>query len=150
MLSAVSTSINFLKDFDPLTRPTQAVKDWLSDHPTVFKIALIANHLFRAAMMTGFMMALPYSAPVNGLICAAGTLFYRLTVQGYCPYKLDVTSLFGATSIMVAKMRLPSIINGIASKSLVGLAGAFVSVVPLTLYAIYVVVTSEKKCCCAK
>lgn len=102
---------------DYLEKATETVKEYLNDHPTLYKIALIVNHIFRAVSMGFFMMALPFSAPVSLAICAAASLFYRLTVEGNCTYKFALPAFAGALALQ------------------------FASIIPLTCYVAYIVLT---------
>lgn len=149
MYSQLLNTIDSIKTLDPLRDVTETVKNWLNEHPTAFKVVLIANQLMRAGMYAEVMRSLPYSTAVNGLICLGGTLFYRITIQGHCPYKLELTGLFGGASFWLANDRVSKTMRGVLQASVASNAITIAACVPLALYAIYVIITSEKKCCCS-
>lgn len=124
-----------------LTKPTEKIAEYFAYHPHVFKVALVINHLFRAAAMAGFMMILPFSMPASAAICGAGSLFYRLTVESNCAYKFALPALGGATAFMIGKGALISLISGVAFTSLAAFGAACVALIPLGVYIAYVILT---------
>lgn len=127
--------------YNILKKPTDRIAEYFAEHPKVFKVALIVNHIFRAAAMVALMMILPFSLPVNILVCAAGSLFYRLTVESNCAFKFALPALAGAAAFMIAKTALASIISGVAFATLGAFAIAFVALIPLAVYVAYVILT---------
>lgn len=131
----------FINDNNILTKPTQQINQYFANHPEAQKAALIFNHIFRAAAMAGFMMVLPFSFPVSAGLCAAGSLFYRLTVENNCAYKFALPAFAGASSALLGKTALLKLIHGVAFFSLEALSKTFVALIPLSLYAAYVALT---------
>ncbi len=116
---------------EPLIKARQSTKEWLSLHPTALKATLIVNHLLRTIPIYCMMALLPFSLPINFALCAAGSLFYTLTIEGNCIYKFTLPSLFGAAAWRLAP----------------------ISLIPLTLWTAYIIHTSiqdvqNTSCCC--
>lgn len=127
--------------FNFLQRPTECIAEYFDTHPTAYKIALIFNHLFRAAMIVGIMFIphVPLAASMS--ICFVGSLIYRLTVERNCAYKFALPAFFGAMAFMFALPAFISMINGAAFLTAAAGIKAFVSFVPLVLYGGYVLLT---------
>lgn len=119
-----------ITDYNVLTKPTDQLVEYFAYHPTAFKIALLVNHIFRAAAMVGFMIALPVSTPVSIGICLAGSLFYRLTVESNCAYKFALPAVGGSIAFLIGKSALENLANS-----------TFATCIPLALYGAYVVLT---------
>ncbi len=128
-----------IEKYNVLKSPTERINEFFAYHPKLFKVALIVNHLFRAAAMVAFMMIFPL--PISFGICAAGSVFYRLTVESNCAYKFALPALVGAIAFMVGKTALVSIISGVAFASIAAFATALVALIPLAIYAAYVILT---------
>lgn len=134
-MASVINQITFLE------RATETVKDYLNDHPVLYKIALLVNHIFRAAAMGFFMLALPFSAPANVTLCFAASLFYRLTVEGNCTYKFALPAFAGALAFPIAQPAFAAIISKAAFSSLNAFAATFGTLLPFTCYVAYIVLT---------
>ncbi len=135
MLSNVCERFNFLQ------KPTQQIKEYLTEHPNLYKAALLANHLFRALAMTAFAACLPFSIPINLAICFAGSLFYRLTVETNCAFKFALPAFAGSIAIPIALGAITSLVSGIAFASIGAFALACLSLIPLTAYLTYIAIT---------
>jgi len=122
----------------PLNRLTDRATQYLRSHPTVYKLALLVNHLFRAVAMMGLMMMLPFCWPVNMAICFLGSLFYRLTVENNCAYKFALPAFAGGVAFPMAQPALVACVSGRAFESL-----AMLSAVPLAAYLAYVILTVD-------
>ena len=130
-----------LDSFNILKEPTSKLSDYFDSHPTAYKIALIVNHLFRAAMMVGLMF-IPYvPLPVSMAVCFVGSVFYRLTVEKNCAYKFALPAFAGAAAFMLALPGLISMINGIAFTSFATGLLACATFVPFILYGAYIILT---------
>ncbi|HEY5235687.1 MAG TPA: hypothetical protein VIJ14_05880 [Rhabdochlamydiaceae bacterium] len=129
--------------YNILENPTNNIYAYLSEHKTLYKVALIVNHLFRAASMTAFMMFLSTPPLVSAGICFAGSLFYRLTVETRCAYKFALPAFAGAAAFLIGKTALIQIIRGVAFASLGAFATAFVPLIPLASYTIYILLTVD-------
>jgi hypothetical protein len=104
-----------------LQEPTRRIEEFLIAHPNLYKVVLLVNHVFRAVSMAAFRLALPCSGPLGLAVCFAGSLFYRLTVETHCAYKFALPAFAGSIAITMAT--------------------SCVSVVPLTAYVVYIVLT---------
>lgn len=109
-----------IEKWNILEGPTEKIDEFFREHPNVFKVALIVNHIFRAAAMSFMMLA-----PIGWPICVLGSIFYRLTVEKNCAFKFALPSLAGGFSFLMAR------------------AGELVSMIPAALYLSYVVLTVD-------
>lgn len=142
----MSLAANFhdlIVKYNILTRPTDELNEYFAYHPNVFKVALLVNHLFRAAAMAGLLMNLPLSFPASLAICAASSLFYRLTVEPNCAYKFALPALGGAIALHIGETALDDLISGAALTSLEVFTNAFIPLIPLGMYAAYVILTVD-------
>jgi hypothetical protein len=114
---------------------------YFATHPTLFKIVLLVNHLFRSAAMVGLLACMPFSIPVNAAICAGGSIFYRVSVEGNCAYKFALPSLAGAISFFIAAPAVASLVSGVALATIGAFAVACVRLLPAALYAAYILLT---------
>lgn len=138
------TAVAFQKviaKYNVLQKPTEKISEYLKSHPQLHKMVLLANHIFRAAAMTAFCTALPFSLPVNGAICFAGSLFYRLTVETRCAYKFALPAFAGSLAFPFAYTALNGVISGVAFASLSAFGVTLLSLVPITAYITYIVLT---------
>jgi hypothetical protein len=124
---------------DILQKPTEEVSSYLREHPAVYKTALLVNHVFRAVSMTAFNLLLPFSIPANMMICFAGSLFYRLTVETHCAYKFAMPAFAGSIAFSLAQTTVAALVSGVAFASLGGLAMALATALPMIGYFVYVI-----------
>ena len=129
--------------YNVLTEPTKKISTYLNSHRTLYKIALVVNHLFRAVAMAAFLTVMPFSMPINALICFAGSLFYRLTVETNCAYKFALPAYAGSLAFISGKHTLPSLISGAAFSSLKSLMIGLGSLRLIGFYITYVVLTVD-------
>lgn len=155
-MSAPTKIENCVNKCNFLDKPAKACEDFFKNHPTLLKIALFVNHLFRAGAMVGFMLLLPVPMPACLAICFAGSLFYRLTVEPNCSYKFALPAFAGAVAFLLACPEILNMIHGTAFNTAKAGVIAFASIVPLLGYAGYVALNvnyevnkklSEQKCC---
>ncbi len=127
--------------YNILKTPTIQIANFFDKYPTVYKITLIINHLFRAAAMVGLMF-IPGIPKLPGMaICFVGYLFYRLTVEKNCAYKFALPAFAGAAAFMLALPAIINIINGLAFTTASSGFLACASLIPLPLYAAYILLT---------
>ncbi len=132
---------NFIQDYNILTTPTTHVREYFDSNPHMEKVALIANHVFRAIAMTAFCLAMPFSMPANITICFVASLLYRLTVETNCAYKFALPAFVGGAALPYAISGAAELVSYAAFSSLSSFALAIGSFVPLAGYAAYVVLT---------
>jgi hypothetical protein len=130
-----------IEKYNILEGPTAHIGAYFQKHPSLYKTALLVNHVFRAASMAAFNHILPFSLPVNIAICFAGSLFYRLSVETHCAYKFALPAFAGSLAVPMALSALANVVNGVAFTSLGVAAASCVSLLPLTAYLIYVIAT---------
>ena len=93
---------NAIDAHNVLQTPTEQIGEYLSAHSEIYKIVLLANHLFRAAAMTALTLCIPWPSLVAHGICFLGSLFYRLTVETHCAYRLPVPAFGGSAAFIFA------------------------------------------------
>lgn len=133
----------FIAKNNPLTELTQNTTHFLHAYPTIYKIALLVNHLFRALTMAFFLYALPCSFPVSLALCFGASLFYRLTVENNCAYKFALPAFGGGVALLIGHTALVQIASGNAFKSLTFFSQSLVSLIPLTAYITYILLTVD-------
>ena len=94
---------DFIENHNFLKGPTDRVDAYLRSHRTLYKVALVINHLFRSVAMAAFLSVMPFSMPINLAICFAGSLFYRLTVETNCAYKFALPAFGGSVALLGVK-----------------------------------------------
>ncbi len=92
-------------------------------------------------MMTALMLALPYSIPVKAAFSFSASLLYRLTVENNCAYKFALPAFAGSLALPIAKTALPKVINSVAFTSMKMFARTLGSLLPLTAYVAYIILT---------
>lgn len=132
---------NFIEKYNVLQKPTEQINEYLRERPTLYKVALLVNHVFRALAMTAFCYMLPFSIPINVAICFGCSLFYRLTVETNCAYKFALPAFAGSIAIPLAVIALSNIVTGVAFVSLSAIGLTFISLIPLTAYVTYIILT---------
>lgn len=132
---------DFVDSINILKKPTEKLASFFEDHPTAYKVALVFNHLFRAAVMVGCMF-IPGLPPLAGLgICFVASVFYRLTVEKNCTYKFALPAFFGSVAFMLALPALIGMINGTAFTTVASAISATSAFIPLALYGTYILLT---------
>jgi hypothetical protein len=129
---------NLIQRHNILTTPTNRINVYFSTYRGAYKIALLANHIFRAAAMAALM-----SAGAGVFLCFAGSLFYRLTVENHCAYKFALPAFAGACAFLIGKAGLASLASGSAFASLGAFSVAVVPLLPLAAYAAYIGLTVD-------
>lgn len=132
-----------IERYNILASPTDRIHEYMREHKGLYKVALVVNHLFRALSMSAFMMCTPAPTLVSAGVCLLGSLFYRLTVETNCAYKFALPAFAGAVALMIGKTALTQIINGVALASIGTFATALVTLLPLTSYVMYIVLTVD-------
>jgi hypothetical protein len=131
---------NLIDKVNFLPKVRDEINNFLRDHPNLYKVVLIANHFFRAIAITALTAWLPFSLPVNIAICAAGSLFYSLTMERG-GHKLALPALAGSLTFKAGVAAFQQIVNGVAFASFETFATTFGTFVPLAAYAVYVILT---------
>jgi len=130
-----------IERYNILQKPTEKIAEYFREHPNVYKVALLVNHIFRALAMAAFCSALPFSVPINIATCFVGSLFYRLTVETNCAYKFALPAFAGSIAIPMAASALTNIITGVALISITAFGLTLISLLPLATYVTYIVLT---------
>ncbi len=126
--------------FDKAKRSTEV---WLDKHPTVNKIIVLANHIFRIAGMVSMLSSMPYSPVANFLLGLGASAFYWITIERHCQYKFAISSCLGAAAYQVAKPSFGTLISRAAFQSLSTLAKAIGRIAPLSLCALTIVALTQ-------
>ncbi len=140
-MSAALRFHTYIDKYNILHKPTEIIRDFLNNHRTFYKLVLVVNHIFRAAMMTALMLGLPYAIPVKAAVSFTFSLLYRLTVENNCAYKFALPAFAGSMAIPIAKTGLAKLINGLAFASINMFASNLGLLLPLTAYITYIVLT---------
>lgn len=108
-----------------LAQPTRSLQEYFRSHKTVYKVVLVANHLFRAASMAALMMFVPH---YSNAACFGGSLFYRLTVETNCAYKFALPAWVGSMAFLIGKNALTNLasLSSLLSLALLPAWGAYV------------------------
>lgn len=120
-----------------------AVGESLDQHPTLYKVVLVAAHFFRAAAMFSFMMWMPTPLPVTIGIMVAGSLLYRAAVERFCCFRFTLPSLTGAGAAWLTQLAHMSIASKAALTAL-GMALHALTFLPLLGYAIGVIYLAHR------
>jgi|GEM_PF-1893818 len=140
-MGCVENFNNCIDRWNVLTKPTDCLAKFFGKHPALYKVALIVNHLFRVAMMVGFMF-IPRIPKVPGMVvCFTASLFYRLTVEKNCAYKFALPAFAGALAVMLAIPAITNMINKVAFTSAGRGVLSCVSLIPIPLYVAYLLLT---------
>ncbi len=131
----------FIERYNVLQNPENILKRFFASHRNLYKVVLVANHIFRALAMTGLCLFLPFSPLVNAGICLLGSLFYRLTVENNCSYKFALPAFAGGIAFPVGLYGIIQLVTGAAFASFATLGLSFLSILPLAAYLTYVVLT---------
>lgn len=147
-----TTFHEFITKHNVLQNATKNIGDFFKKHPTVHKVVLIANHIFRALLMTAFCYTLPYSLPANLAICFTVSVFYRLTVEGNCPFKYALPSFAGSIAFPLGLKGLVELTSHAAFSSLKSFSLAGLGVGSLLAYFVYIILTVDydvdnRSCC---
>jgi len=129
--------------YNPLEAPTKQLEQYFKNHPEQYKGVMIANHLFRAVSMWAFLKYNRNPMQTKLLACFAGSLMYRMTVEVNCAHKFALPAFGGAVAFMMGSRSLTKVINGSAFYSLKALSKAFVSLIPMEGYFVYITLTTS-------
>lgn len=139
MIANTSRIERLLQGPPSLERASKASIDWLSQHPETYKVVIVVGQLIRMGIMAGFISSLPYSYGVNCAIAFAGSFFYRIPIEGICPFKFAIPSCFGAISFHLAQNGVELITKQVAFNSLESFVLTTASIAPLFLYGAYII-----------
>jgi hypothetical protein len=125
----------------------------LDHHPEVYKVVLVASHLFRASSMFALMKSLTMSDPLSVGIMVGASLLYRASIERFCQFRFTLPSLIGGGVMWAAhRIALPSFAGSAIRMGMggMGLVGYFVYIVSLSCADIerYQRGRFQKTCCC--
>lgn len=114
------------------------VGSFLDHSPTVFKIAIVATHFFRAIAVFAMMELAPYSPLMSLAILVPSSLLYRAAVERFCRFRFTLPALVGGTALWVTKQAMITLVTktALASVSTVFTAGIGMGV--LAGYTVFV------------
>lgn len=139
----IVNGINQIPRYIGLDKATKAVGSWLDRHPLINKIVMVVNHIFRTLAMVALMYFLPFAAPINLAIGLAASLFYRITVERFCPFRFALSACIGAAAFELSKPFLVDIINGVAFSSFTAFAASFIGILPFAISAVAIILISN-------
>lgn len=135
-------------------RAMDQVGVFLDEHPTTYKAALVACHLFRTYPMYGMML---YSPVATGTLFLASSLLYRAAVERFCIFRFTLPAMAGGVSLWIAKATVTSLLAKGTFYSLGTFLTGSLGVLPLIAYTVFICKIShndienllkEKSCCC--
>ena len=68
---------------------------------------------------------------------------YRMTVEVNCAYKFALPAFGGAVAFLMGSRSLTKVVNGAAFYSLKALSNAFVLLIPMAGYFVYITLTTS-------
>lgn len=116
-----------------LQKLSENVGKVLDENPLVNKIIVVANFIFRTAMMVCFMAAMPFSILPNFLISFGLSVFYRVTIERFCQYRFSILSCAAAGGYEIAKPALTALISGAAFTSLAAFGSTLILMTPFVI-----------------
>ncbi|MBA3958438.1 MAG: hypothetical protein H0X51_08635 [Parachlamydiaceae bacterium] len=129
----------------------------LDVQPTLYKVVVMINHLFRIAMMSAFMHALPFGLEVNFASSLAASAFYNVTIERHCAFRFAYVACFGAAAYDFSKPYVIDLVKGKAFESLSTIGLTLAGTLPLCILAITIIYVSHrdvenymKKQCCGE
>ncbi len=123
---------NLLEKFNFLEGPTSRLGEFFDKHPTLYKLALLVNHIFRAFSTAALCLFLPFSVLTSSLICLGCSVFYRLTVEKNCAYKFALPAFWGGMALLLVQDVAHGVLFDLSTVA---------SFIPLAAYGVYVVLT---------
>ena len=133
-ITGFSESVNHL-----VNKTCRSISGFLDKHPVVYKVVLVACHLFRAAGMYGMMMVSPFSLPITCALAIGGSLLYRASVERFCCFRFALPSCVGAGAYWLGKVPLIQVATGAAFTSISAAALSVAGALPLVGYLGYIV-----------
>lgn len=118
-----------------LTQLSSHAKEIFNQHPLINKIVVLAIFIFRSAMMSAYMAALPFTSVPSFFIGLGISVFYRVTIEPDCRYRFAILSCVGAETYSISKPALLALINGMAFRSLITLSMTLLSAAPFAICA---------------
>jgi len=116
-----------------LVKLSENVGKVLDENPLINKIVVLANFVFRIAMMVTFMAALPFSILPSFLISVGASIFYRVTIERFCQYRFAILSCVEAGAYEIAKPALAALISGAAFSSLAAFGTSLALMTPFVI-----------------
>lgn len=119
------------------------VGNYLDNHPTLYKVVLVACHFFRTVTMFAAMMWMPSPLPVTVGIMVAGSLLYRAAVERFCCFRFTIPSLVGAGAAWLTQIAAVNYLSGAVLTTL-GAALHTLAILPLLGYTAWVIYLSHQ------
>ena len=126
-----------------IDRSLNEVGNFLDKHKQVYKVVIVANHFFRAAMMWTLRAMMPFTPAVSFLVSFAASVSYRATIERFCQFRFAVLSCLGAFAFQISAPSIALIVNGLALASIKAFASAMLGIIPAILYLVTVVWVSN-------
>ena len=79
-----------------------SVGNWLDQNPTVYKVALIVNHVVRALMNFAMMVWMPMPLLGSAGLMLIPSLLYRASVERFCVFRFTLPSWAGGVAMSIA------------------------------------------------
>jgi hypothetical protein len=116
-----------------LVKFSENVGKVLDESPLINKIVILANFVFRIAMMVTFMAVMPFSFLPSFLLSAGASVFYRVTIERFCQYRFAMLSCAAAGAYEIAKPAFLALISTAAFSSLTAFGTALALMTPFII-----------------
>ena len=120
------------------------VGHFLDKNPFIYKIVMIANHLFRASAMFAMMLYSPLHPLATAGILLGQSLLYRASVERFCSFLFTIPSMVGGIALWTGQKALISYLAGTAFSSLGGVLLTSVAAISITGYLGYICYVSHR------
>lgn len=139
-ITGFSESVNHM-----VNQTCRSISGFLDRHPVVYKVVLVACHLFRAVGMYGMMMVSPLSFPFTCAVAVAGSLLYRASVERFCCFRFALPSCVGAGAYWISKVPFIQLATGAPFASVSSAALSIAGALPLIGYLGYIAYISHEE-----
>ena len=145
-----------LEGKDIFDKECDKVGAFLDRNPTLYKVVLVASHVFRAISMYAMMESLPLHPVVSMGLLLIPSLLYRSAVERFCKFRFSLPSAVGGLAIWVGRAALISCLAGVAFVSISSSLCTGLGFLALGGYACFICnishldVEAGRKLCCHK
>jgi hypothetical protein len=116
------------------TQWIEPIGKYLDKHSGLYKICVVAIHIFRASAMFALMELSPLSLLATCSLMVGASILYRAAIERYCAWKFAIPSMIGAGAMWAAKLSLIGVIAGKAFDSLGSAISVVLGLLSLTCY----------------
>ena len=122
----------------------EPITKYLDDHPRLYKICVVAIHIFRASCMYALMELSSLPLLTTCGLMAGASVLYRAAIERYCAWKFAIPSMIGGMAIWAAKSALIAIVAHKVFLSLGATIGTALGILSLVSYIGWICYLSHK------